>query len=305
MKKTILAMALSVLFFDAANAATEVPAICQPATPCSAPAATPATPATPKEKIKVVHKKRKEKVLNVIDYGTDTSMEARNWQYGGNAKPVMGTDGLLQYPFGQGQPDIACAPLRACDIQLQAGETINNVILGDTVRWLAAPAKTGEGATASPHVIIKPTEPDLNTNLVITTNLRTYMLSLHSTDETYTSRVGFYYPGEMVQNWNLTAENKAKKNKEESDRNISDLPISSLDQLHLDSYRVKGNAHLAWYPTRVFDDGTHVYIQMPDSMNSSDSPALVLIDRSDKTQLVNYRVKKQHRAAGSMAGWLR
>jgi type IV secretory pathway VirB9-like protein len=94
--------------------------------------------------------------------------------------------------------------------------------------------------------------------------------------------------------------NTLSEGNKESDRNISDLPISSLDQLHLDSYRVKGNAHLAWYPTRVFDDGTHVYIQMPDSMNSSDSPALVLIDRSDKTQLVNYRVKKATQGGNSV-----
>jgi len=224
--------------------------------------------------------------------GTESSTEAKRWQGGGSARPVMGPEGLLQYPFGQAQPELTCAPLRACDIQLQAGEVINNVILGDTVRWIPAPAKTGEGALSTPHVIIKPTETGLLTNLIITTSRRTYTLSLRSSDVNYVSRVGFYYPADMVQDWNGSAELAQRKADEDSKRKVSDMPITSIEQLNLDGYKIKGDRDLAWYPTRVFDDGTRVWIQMPASMKSNEAPALVLLGKSGDSELVNYRVKE-------------
>lgn len=226
------------------------------------------------------------------DMGTESSTEAKRWQGGGSARPVMGSDGLLQYPFGQAQPELTCAPLRACDIQLQAGEVINNVILGDTVRWIPAPAKTGDGALSTPHVIIKPTEAGLQTNLIITTSRRTYTLTLRSSEVNYVSRVGFYYPADMVQDWNGSAELAQRKADEDSKRKVSDMPITSIEQLNLDGYKIKGDRDLAWYPTRVFDDGTRVWIQMPASMKSNEAPALVLLDKNGDSELVNYRVKE-------------
>jgi len=41
---------------------------------------------------------------------------------------------------------------------------------------------------------------------------------------------------------------------------------------------------------RAFDDGAHVYIQMPPSMKTADAPAL-LIAASGGNQMVNYRVR--------------
>jgi type IV secretion system protein TrbG len=40
----------------------------------------------------------------------------------------------------------------------------------------------------------------------------------------------------------------------------------------------------------AFDDGAHVYIQMPPSMKTADAPAL-LIAASGGNQMVNYRVR--------------
>ncbi len=217
--------------------------------------------------------------------------EAKNWQQGGTARPIMGKDGLLMHPFGQAQPTLTCMPLRACDIQLQPGEIINNVIFGDTVRWIASPATTGNGAQATPHVIVKPTEINLETNLLITTNRRSYMLSLKSSEGQYVSRIGYYYPQDMVQDWNGQAEAERRKAEEDANRKISDLPITSIDQLNLDSYTIKGDRSLPWYPVRVFDEGTHVWIQMPPSIKSSEAPALVLMSNNGEPQLVNYRVK--------------
>lgn len=224
------------------------------------------------------------------NFGANNVEEAKKWQGGGNPRPILGADGLLQFPFGEYQPEITCAPLRACDIELQAGETINNVILGDTVRWIPAPAKTGEGSSATPHVIIKPTDKGLQTNLVVTTNRRTYVMTLKSSDVNYISRAGFYYPHDMVQDWTDRADQERRKKEEEDKRTVSDLPLVSADQLNF-NYKLKGDESMAWYPTRVFDDGTRVFIQMPAAMKSSEAPALVLLDKGGNSQLVNYRVK--------------
>jgi len=54
------------------------------------------------------------------------------------------------------------------------------------------------------------------------------------------------------------------------------------------AYTIVG-ADTPWKPIRAFDDGSHVYVQMPNSMKSSEAPAL-LINAGSGTQMANYRV---------------
>ena len=73
-----------------------------------------------------------------------------------------------------------CTPLRACDIELQAGEVVTGVALGDTERWVTSPLDSGAADDPTSHVIVKPKDYDLATNIVIGTDRRTYHLSLLS-----------------------------------------------------------------------------------------------------------------------------
>src|SRR5664279_3256875 len=57
-------------------------------------------------------------------------------------KPVSGTDGSIRYLFGAQEPSIVCAVLQVCDVELQAGEQVNSIHLGDTARWTVEPAIT-------------------------------------------------------------------------------------------------------------------------------------------------------------------
>jgi type IV secretory pathway VirB9-like protein len=50
------------------------------------------------------------------------------------------------------------------------------------------------------------------------------------------------------------------------------------------SYKVSGPA-VPWRPVRVFDDGAHVYIEMPTSMKSADAPALLVSAGGRKREL--------------------
>jgi|SRR5579883_2147910 len=66
--------------------------------------------------------------------------------------------------------------------------------------------------------------------------------------------------------------------------------VSSADPAQLNfAYKVSG-PNVAWKPIRAFDDGAHVYTQMPAGMKTSEAPAL-LIDAGGGTQMVNYRVE--------------
>ena len=221
--------------------------------------------------------------------GTDPAMQAaRAWLKTGEISPLQGKDGLVRFPYGEYQPTLICAPLRACDVELESGETILNVALGDTVRWLTAPAQAGD----TPHVIVKPTETGLTTNLIITTDRRAYHLTLASRKTDYMPRVGFYYPRELVQHWNNAAHVQEQKRRSKEESTISDLPSITPDKLRFD-YRIDADRG-ALKPARVFDDGTRVYIQMPKEMRSAEAPALVLLDGDGKSVLVNYRVKDRY-----------
>jgi type IV secretory pathway VirB9-like protein len=47
--------------------------------------------------------------------------------------------------------------------------------------------------------------------------------------------------------------------------------------------------NVPWKPTRAYDDGSRVFIQMPAGMKASEAPAL-LIGAGSGTQMVNYRI---------------
>ncbi|WP_163602773.1 TrbG/VirB9 family P-type conjugative transfer protein, partial [Klebsiella pneumoniae] len=67
------------------------------------------------------------------------------------------------------------------------------VAAGDTVRWIIGDTTSGAGATARVHILVKPTRPDLSTNLVINTDRRTYHLELRAGAATYMASVSWTY----------------------------------------------------------------------------------------------------------------
>jgi len=221
--------------------------------------------------------------------GADPAIQAaRAWLKTGEIGPLQGKDGLVRFPYGEYQPTLICAPLRACDVELESGETISNVALGDTVRWLTAPAQAGD----TQHVIIKPTEAGLTTNLIVTTDRRAYHLTLISRKNDYMPRVGFYYPRELVQQWNDAAHKRELKRQLSDESTVADMPAVTPEQLRFD-YRIKADRDTL-QPVRVFDDGLRVYIQMPEDIRSGEAPALVALDGDDNSVLVNYRVKNRY-----------
>jgi len=214
------------------------------------------------------------------------------WKAEGRA-PIIRRDDFIQYPYGLTEAVVSCQPLRVCDIELEAGEEILQVSLGDGSRWLASPAFSGERESLTPHVLVKPTEVGIATNAVITTTRRTYYLGLVSrSDATQVRRVKFYYPQDLAEQANGVFRAKAAQRRQDQETTIARLRSPAVESLNFD-YEVSGDA-VPWKPVRVFDDGAHVYIQMPPAMRVTEAPALLIRTRTGEGALVNYRLRRPY-----------
>ncbi|WP_208457078.1 P-type conjugative transfer protein TrbG [Burkholderia vietnamiensis] len=202
---------------------------------------------------------------------------------------VVEDDGMVRFPFGYGNPTVTCAVLSACDISMEPGETVKDAKVGDSARWIVGRADSGAGSTAITHVVVKPKQPNLHTDLKVYTDRRTYTVLLQSSEKNYMPSVGFYYPQESAVVWGKRVDADAAAQQRDDERTIAHMPNVRPDQLDL-SYTIKGDRRLPWFPIRAFDDGSHVYIEMPAAMNSDEAPVLLISNGKDM-QMVNYRVK--------------
>ena len=91
------------------------------------------------------------------------------------------------YPWSEGALyQVYAAPGRITDIALEPGEDLSGagpIAAGDTARWIIGDTVSGSGGSRRVHILLKPIQPDIRTNLVITTNRRTYLLELRSGDK--------------------------------------------------------------------------------------------------------------------------
>jgi len=175
-------------------------------------------------------------------------------------------------------------PGQVTDIALERGESLTSVSAGDTIRWIVGDTLSGQGASEQVHVLVKPTAPNLTTNLVITTTKRTYYLELHSYRDTYMAAVSWRYPRQsIVKKYRKPTEKSTKASTAQTDIR------PRLENLRFD-YVIKGDTP-KWRPVRVFDDGHKVFIQFPKNFARSEAPPLFITGKKGKGQLVNYRIK--------------
>jgi type IV secretion system protein TrbG len=187
------------------------------------------------------------------------------------------------YPYTTGALyQLYAAPNQVTDIALEAGEKLVSVSAGDTVRWVVGDTTSGEGKAAQVHILIKPIGADLQSNLVITTDRRTYHLEMHSSEKTYMASVSWTYPASQ-----LLALRKQRSEADVAATVVADTGVN-IEQLRF-RYRIEGDA--PWKPRQVFDDGAKVYIQFPSGLAQSEAPPLFVVGPDAKPALVNYRVR--------------
>jgi len=206
---------------------------------------------------------------------------SRNWAQSGPAPFLAG--GKLTYIHGAGGiPTIIAAPMQIVDVELEVGEKINEIVTGDSARWLVEMGTAG-GTT---HLFIKPLDVGLESSLAVTTDRRVYHLRLVSKPKEHTPYVGFVYANDLQKQ---LAAHKADEAKQQKWQSTTDAGGAATDLAALNfNYSITGEA--PWKPERVFDDGKKTYIQLPSEVASGEMPAL-LVKKGKKDQLVNYRVK--------------
>ena len=189
------------------------------------------------------------------------------------------------YPFSDGALyQLYAAPGQVTDIALEPGEQLvgsGPVAAGDTVRWVIGDTESGSGATKRVHILVKPSRPDLLTNLVINTDRRTYHLEMRSSERTYMASLSWSYAADQL-----------IALRQQNARAEAVQPVASgvdLDALNF-RYRIEGDTP-AWRPLRAYDDGKQVFIEFPRGIAQGEMPPLWVIGAQGGAELVNYRVR--------------
>lgn len=189
-----------------------------------------------------------------------------------------------EYLFAErGVFELLAAPGRITDIVLEPGETLvttNPIAAGDTVRWVIGDTTSGEGASRRVHVLVKPVQAGLSTNLIINTSRRSYHLQMRASPRAYLSRVSWRYPP-MASLAPIVPARPAGL--------VTPPAPPALAPLNR-GYRIKGEAR--WRPERVYDDGARTYVEFDPRIIFSDLPPFYVLGADGRrSELVNYRVE--------------
>lgn len=197
------------------------------------------------------------------------------------------------WPYAEGALyQVYASPGRVTVIALQPGEELVTVSAGDTVRWIVGDTASGSGADLRVNVLVKPTRVGLKTNLVITTNRRTYLLELSSTPQAWMASVSWDYPKDRM----LALQKQAREAQ-------AGAPVETgmtLEQIRF-RYAVSGDSP-PWKPLRAFDDGEKVYIQFTGGIAQGELPPLFVIGPQGDGQLVNYRFRAPYYVVDRLFG---
>jgi type IV secretion system protein TrbG len=180
------------------------------------------------------------------------------------------------FPYSPGALyQVYAAPGQITDIALEPGEQLTGsgpLAAGDTVRWIVGDTESGAGDTRRVHIMVKPTRASIETNLVVNTDRRTYLIELRSREKPYMPSVAWFYPDDQ------TGRSQA----------LPSAPlIPDVDRRRY-RYVIEGDSP-PWRPVNAYDDGRKVYIEFSPGIAEGEMPPLFVIGQDGKPELVNYR----------------
>ena len=267
--KLLLALSAASLAMVSASAQHAPP---PPAKPTPAPTATATPPAKPPVR-KQVRKSLSPGAARVAAANRAATQQPQAQGF---------VNAVQVYPFSEGMIyQVYTAPGAVTDLALQPGENLVAVAAGDTVRWVIGDTNSGTGADKRTHILVKPFASGLATNLVITTDRRSYHLQLTATARTAMAALSWTYPAEQL---------IALRQKEAQAEAVAPVAVGlSVDSLHF-NYVVSGDSP-AWRPLRAFDDGRQTFVEFPASIAVGEAPPLFVIGAGGEAELVNYRMR--------------
>jgi len=180
------------------------------------------------------------------------------------------------YPWSDGALyQVYAAPGQITDIALEPGESLTGagpIAAGDTARWIIGDTESGSGVTRRVHVLVKPSRADITTNLVVTTDRRTYMLELRSGQKPYMPAVAWTYPQVPGQRQAMPA-----------------MPVIPAAAARNYRYGLTGD-NPPWKPVAVYDDGRRVYVEFPRGIVQGEMPPIFVIGPEGEAQIANTRI---------------
>lgn len=182
------------------------------------------------------------------------------------------------YPWSEGALyQVYAAPGQITTIALEPGERLTGtgpIAAGDTARWIIGDTESGAGRNARVLVLVKPTRPDITTNLVISTDRRTYLIELNASEETWMPAISWAYPRAP-----------------ETPRIAAATPRIPPPPARNYRYglQVQGDSP-PWRPVSVFDDGRRVYVVFPRGIAQGEMPPLFVLGRDGELEIVNSRI---------------
>ncbi len=191
--------------------------------------------------------------------------------------PHLDENGVEHFVAGKGQVFIVAAVDHVTDIALAPGEIIFPPLhVGDAASWSFHPALSRVSGKSISHVLIKPSDAGLSSNLVVETNKRTVSISISSRQRDYMPLVSLDLPEEdngfsgyaaMLANANAPGSQVASA--------CDQSPVVPPEQFEIEQTKVP------WRPTQVYQVSTPVGIKtcvdFPSDIGSTSLPALLAL----------------------------
>jgi type IV secretion system protein VirB9 len=180
--------------------------------------------------------------------------------------------------------EVWAAPLRVTLLMLPPGETVVAKAAGDTVRWQIGETTSGSGAGRRADILLKPLRRGLETNLVLTTTERVYMLQLRSgAPGAFNAAITWRAPPLAAV---ASAPPAASAEAKTPDPVVT--PLGPVDA----RYRIVPRGRRPrWTPTAVFNDGVRTFIAFSPDLPASEAPVLFELAPGGAAQIVNYRLQ--------------
>ena len=182
------------------------------------------------------------------------------------------------YPWSEGALyQVYAVPGQITDIALEPGESLTGagpIAAGDTARWIIGDTESGSGVTRRVHILVKPSRPDITTNLIVTTDRRTYMIELRSGEKPYMPSVAWAYPQPPAS----------------QRQSVPATPVIPAVAARNYRYSLTATGNPPWKPIAVYDDGRHVYVEFPAGIVQGEMPPLFVIGPEGETQIANSRI---------------
>ena len=187
------------------------------------------------------------------------------------------------HPWAEGRVyRVRTSPGAITDIALEPGETLIAVASGDTARWIIGDTESGSEGMRRTHILVKPVSMGLATNLVVTTDRRTYHLQLTSGAAAAVALSWTYPSGALISV-------KGKPGTERPQSVEAARPAFDVETLCF-GYTISGDTP-PWRPVRAFDDGQRTYVEFPDTIATREAPPFFITGPNQTPALVNYRMR--------------